>query len=520
MIALIVAATASPTDLSKIHTCGRFFCDAEGRVRIFHGFNDVQEAKDRGSFDGSNYLPNLLSNPSVVAQLSEWGFNVMRMPMMWAAIQPSADEISSAYLSAIRNVTESMALHGVYSFLDMHQDVLSTRFGSYDGAPRWVVNKTQPRHPYPWPLKLPLSQWGVGYLSEATGQGFQDIYRNTHGGRDAWAAAWKAAATHFKGDAAILGYELLNEPFAGDIYHDPLLLLPGVAGKQNLLPAYDAVAEAIRQSDDETIIMFEPLTWGMIFPTKAGELPKIAASGFDHCPGGNAYANRSAFAYHYYCWFAQGISEQKSSSGPYAPLQKLECDRLFGPLVFESVDQTVATLGSASIMTEFGGMAPNSSNPSSLGFEEVEWVLNEADRRFQSWTFWDIGALYGPAPTPGGARVPRLELLQSFVRPYARAIAGTPTTTSFDYATNRYTLAFEPSNTSAPTEIVLPALRYPHGTTVTTSPDTLRCATCPADRAASAALTRDLLCCTAPPGTTGVATVTVTPKLAPGPGGL
>ena len=60
-------------------------------------------------------------------------------------------------------------------------------------------------------------------------------------------------------------------------------------------------------------------------------------------------------------------------------------------------------------MTEFGGMAPNASAPQSLGFEEVEWVLNEADKRFQSWTFWDIGALYAKAAEPS-ARMPRLEL--------------------------------------------------------------------------------------------------------------
>ena len=64
--------------------------------------------------------------------------------------------------------------HGIYSLLDMHQDVLSSEFGGYDGAPRWVVNKTTPNHAYPWPLKK-LKAWPEGYVTEAVGQAFQVV---------------------------------------------------------------------------------------------------------------------------------------------------------------------------------------------------------------------------------------------------------------------------------------------------------------------------------------------------------
>ncbi|KAL1510204.1 hypothetical protein AB1Y20_006534 [Prymnesium parvum] len=515
LLALSLAAAARAAALppvAKIHVCGRWFCDPLGRVRIFHGFNDVGEAKQSGAFDGFNYLPKLMRDPALVSQLHEWGFNVMRLPMMWAALQPSDGALSTAYLAAMRNITQELAAHGLFSFLDMHQDVLSSKLGSYDGAPQWVVNRTTPRHAYPWPLTLPLKQWGLGYLAEATGQSFQEIYHNTHGGRDAWAAAWRGVAAHFRGDAAILGYELINEPFAGDIYADPTLLLPGVAGRKNLMPAYDAVAAAIRAVDDATIVLFEPVTWGMILPTAAGALPKLGGSGFDRPPGGRAYANRSAFAFHYYCWFATGISEQKPSSAAYPPLEKAECDRVFGPLVFDAVDATVEYIGGASIMTEFGAMVPNASSPSSLGTLEMEWVLNEADRRFQSWTYWDIGALFSAAPS--GAHAPRMEALLPFIRPFARAIAGTPVGTSLDYRSARFTLAFRvAADLLAPTEIFLPSLRYPRGYSVTVAPaSSLQCGACPNETGASPKLAHDLLCCLASPGFVGVANVTVVPR--------
>ncbi|CAF4535159.1 unnamed protein product, partial [Rotaria magnacalcarata] len=57
-------------------------------------------------------------------------------------------------------------------------------------------------------------------------------------------------------------YELINEPWAGNYIADPLLLLPGIAGATNLQPFYDKLAKAIRSVDEDTLIFYEPVTWG------------------------------------------------------------------------------------------------------------------------------------------------------------------------------------------------------------------------------------------------------------------
>lgn len=65
--------------------------------------------------------------------------------------------------------------YNIYSLLDMHQDVLTSRFHSgydYDGSPLWLINKTQPRRSFPTPFKK-LTAWSEGYLTEAIGQCFQ-----------------------------------------------------------------------------------------------------------------------------------------------------------------------------------------------------------------------------------------------------------------------------------------------------------------------------------------------------------
>jgi endoglycosylceramidase len=53
----------------------------------------------------------------------------------------------------------------------------------------------------------------------------------------------------------------MNEPFAGDVYEDPLLLIPGVADNVKLQPLYDEVNNAIREIDDKHLILFQGVTW-------------------------------------------------------------------------------------------------------------------------------------------------------------------------------------------------------------------------------------------------------------------
>ena len=283
LLFLVVAAESSPSDVSRITVSGRFFVDASRRVRLFHGFNDVGEGdphKRVGPFDGYNYLPQtLISNETRLSILAnEYGFNCFRIGAIWAALQPAPNITDMRYLAALQNATRLLASHGVYFILDMHQDALSTLNGwsDHDGAPSWVVNRTKPRHPFPWPFKPGKAP---GDVTEAVAQAFQEIYKDTHGGRTAWAAAWRSFANAFKGEAGIVGYELMNEPFAGDVYANPLLFDPAYAGSHNLQPAYDVVAGAIREVDEQTVIMYEPVTWGMI-----GAPRKFASfdSGFSH----------------------------------------------------------------------------------------------------------------------------------------------------------------------------------------------------------------------------------------------
>ena len=91
---------------------------------------------------------------------------------------------------------------------------------------------------------------------------------------------------------------------------------------------------------------------------------------------------------------------------------------------------------------------------------QVHFVAAEADRWFQSWTYWDINDnVY--LKDQGGWD---MDAVGAFVRTYATAVAGDPVETSFDPRTAAFSLRFEADAAiAAPTEVVAPALLYPGG---------------------------------------------------------
>ena len=142
------AAASDPARTSRISVRGQQFVDEYGRVRIFRGFNDVanspSQGESTGQFDGTNYLPRILTknNTRLAELVDDFGFNCFRVMASWSAVQPAPGEIDDSYLAALSNVTRLLADHGAFSLLDMHQDGLSANWGSYDGMPRWLANLT------------------------------------------------------------------------------------------------------------------------------------------------------------------------------------------------------------------------------------------------------------------------------------------------------------------------------------------------------------------------------------------
>ena len=444
--AAVLATTSKP--LEKIRARDGWLVDGDGRVRLFHGFNSVR--KEPPWFDDA------ILNKTRLKRYREWGFNVVRLGAMWSGFEPEEGRFNATYERTLENIVHRLAEHEMYVILDMHQDVASTAFASYDGFPRWLIDKFPPSpNPYPWPFRHNITgdNWADGYLTEAVSQAFQFIYNNASGSQDSMARFWTKVATVFGNRSSILGYELINEPWAGNIYSSPDLLLPGIAGSRNLVPLYDHLNAAIRTVDERTVIFYEPVTWGIFFDGK------YAGSGFATVPGGASYADRSALSYHYYCW----LLDPDASHEHYPPLKRAICDDLVGVRIMPAVLNDISRLGGSAFLTEFGLCAPD-GNPQSIDTIECRFVLELADRYLQSWTYWDSGFFDNDTGDVDW------NVARAFARVYARAIAGVPLSMKFNDTSKAFRLTFILNLTiHRPTEIVIPRMHYPNGFRVSVS---------------------------------------------------
>ena len=106
-----------------------------GRVRIFHGINRVEK-----NVINNYYFKEMLNN-SESLKLNKLGFNVVRLGWMWDGFEHNQNEFNMTYFNEMQTIVNNLGKYNIYTILDMHQDVLSSRFCSYDGIPLWVANK-------------------------------------------------------------------------------------------------------------------------------------------------------------------------------------------------------------------------------------------------------------------------------------------------------------------------------------------------------------------------------------------
>ena len=66
---------------------------------------------------------------------------------------------------------------------------------------------------------------------------------------DKLAQVWRVIASELRDFDNVIGYNVLNEPWAGNVYKDGSLILPGEVGRKNLAPMYEKVNAAIREVD-------------------------------------------------------------------------------------------------------------------------------------------------------------------------------------------------------------------------------------------------------------------------------
>ena len=115
----------------------RPFVDSLGRERYFHGVNAVVKGYPwHPSIEGFDVDTSLTDDDFKIMQ--GMGFTVIRLGFMWAGFEPTRGNFNTTYLNVIKSIAANASKFGIYTLIDMHQDVFSERFCG-EGMPSWAV---------------------------------------------------------------------------------------------------------------------------------------------------------------------------------------------------------------------------------------------------------------------------------------------------------------------------------------------------------------------------------------------
>jgi endoglycosylceramidase len=205
---LIVFMTACVDKINEkpgfIGVEGQKFVDKNGRQIILNGINYISKNQDE------KYLPQ--HGKEIFKQFSDWGFNCIRLGILWAGLEPEPGKYNEEYLQEIDKRIKWAGENGIYVLLDMHQDLYGSKFS--DGAPEWATIDEGNQH-------LTGSIWSDSYLiSPAVQTAFDNFWKNAPapdgtGLQDHYANLWKHIATRYANNTTVIGYDIMNEPFMG-----------------------------------------------------------------------------------------------------------------------------------------------------------------------------------------------------------------------------------------------------------------------------------------------------------------
>jgi len=183
---------------------GTLFRDQHNRELILNGINLIIKDPEQEYFCGIGQ--------NEVEKASDWGFNVIRLGIIWDGLEPEPGVYSDSMFHCLDERIKWCSENGLYVILDMHQDLYSVRFS--DGAPEWAtITDDQPHHTG--------AVWSDAYLiSPAVQLAFDNFWNNTpaHDGvgiQDHYAQLWRTIAKRYANEPAVIGYDLMNEPFIG-----------------------------------------------------------------------------------------------------------------------------------------------------------------------------------------------------------------------------------------------------------------------------------------------------------------
>src|SRR5262245_8751705 len=142
VLALLASVPAGAVpDGRRLHVEEGRLRDQRGREVTLRGVN----ARVHGVFDvtfddGRQPLEAIpVFDAGDAERMRAFGFNLLRLPISWSALEPSPGSYDRRYLDRIADVVSICTQRDILVLVDFHQDAFSKEIGQ-DGAPRWVLD--------------------------------------------------------------------------------------------------------------------------------------------------------------------------------------------------------------------------------------------------------------------------------------------------------------------------------------------------------------------------------------------
>jgi endoglycosylceramidase len=340
-----LGAAAVPAAGGPLRAEGRFFRDEQGAVVALRGLNLTGDAKV------PPFRP--ITDHALLDRLPGWGVNVARLLFTWEAFEPERERYDTSYLDYYEGVVDALHARGIWVIVDIHQDAFS-RFatdGCGEGMPAWAISPSvEPDVPDNGPN---CSSWGIKFITDTdTHRSWDDFYADVNGVRTRYLAMLGAIAERLGAHPALLGYDMLNEPWGDEV--------------TQIGPLYEDAARVLRPVDPDAILFVSAQAL-----TSAGEDTLLVRPTFDNFVYSPHYYDANVFLTH---------------SWPGGTLE-VPVERMFA---------RANTWNAPLLIGEFGG--PGEAE--NIG-AYVDAFYAALDARFASGTQWTLVADWDPVKKDG-----------------------------------------------------------------------------------------------------------------------
>ena len=397
-----------------LHTDGRWIKDRLGRTVILRGPN----------VSGRHKQPPHLLDPAQLAPLARWGFNAIRLVLVWEALEPEPGFFDHRYLDRVEALCNEAGARGLHVIVDMHQDIYGRTFGG-SGAPDWSVATRDWQDPPP-----PDAAWFLRYMtSRGVRHSLTRFWRDEDQLQGHFIQAVTEAARRLADHPEVIGLEPYNEPFPGDL--DPVSF-----ERLHLEPFYIRCLEAVRAVAPHWLFFFEG---ALLTSERRLQLDLRPHGGLVYFP-------------HFYVKQAQIV---RAYGG----------DRRELEAVLPVFERDARARGVPWMLGEYG--LPHAAPGS---FDYMRDHQRALERLRVGGTFWH----YNPTgqdwnheqmsvSLAGGQDTPTLEAV---VHPCPLAVAGELVSYGYDEQSRRFQLRYTAGDADAPTAVCLPRRCYAGGARV------------------------------------------------------